>query len=55
MLFPTKALDKIASMSREDLVQLLPTESDPGADGPEGENSEEELKCIELIPQQDFE
>ena len=53
-LFPTKSLDLLATLSREELRVLL--ESEPAQFGDYLEPmSSEELKCIELSPQQDFE
>jgi hypothetical protein len=53
-LFPTKSLDLLATLSREELRVLLGSEPAQFGDYLEPMSSEE-LKCIELSPQQDFE
>jgi hypothetical protein len=54
-LFPTKSLDVLARLSRDELVELLGREPAQCGDDLEPVSPEEELKCIELSPQQDFE
>jgi hypothetical protein len=54
-LFPTKSLDLLARLSRDELVELLAREPAQCGDDLEPVSPEEELKCIELSPQQDFE
>src|ERR1700738_1736778 len=55
ILFPTKSLDLLARLSRDELVGLLGREPAQCGDDLEPVSPGEELKCIELSPQQDFE
>lgn len=54
-LFPTKSLDLLARLSRDELVELLAQEPGQCGDDFEPVSAEEELKCIEISPQQEFE
>jgi hypothetical protein len=54
-LFPAESLDSLQSLSREDLLELLQKERKARGDENWVGSSEEDLNCLDISAQQDFE